>query len=82
MRDIEGDVAGNECFERCLAAQKLTGQCEQKRRMLSREHQQGVDEGIGFDESSVEIDTERPECCYRRFRRRDDLGQPLTSTQS
>ena len=82
MRDIKRDMRGDECLERGLAAQKAPRQGEQKRRVRAHKHQKGVDERIGLDERSVEIDTEGPQRGNGGFRTGDDLRQPLTSASS
>ena len=80
MRHVEGDLRGDERLERRLAAKEASRQArDRRRRMGARQHQQRVDESIGLDESSVEIDAQGPEHCCGSFRRRDDLGQPFTS---
>ena len=79
MRDVERDMRGDESLEGGLAVQQASGQSEQRSRMGARQHKQRVDESVGLDQSSVEIDTKGPERCCGSFRQRDNLGQTFTS---
>jgi hypothetical protein len=81
VRDIERDVAGDEGLESGLAAQKLERKRKQECGVRARKDEKGVNERIGFNESSVEVDAERPENFKGRFRRREDLRQLFTSTR-
>ena len=47
--------------------------------MRARQHEQRVNESVGLDQGSIEIDTEGPERCCGSFRQRDNLGQTFTS---
>ncbi len=49
--------------------------------MSARQNQQGVDQGIRFDQSSIQIDAKRLELCSSEFRLRQDLRQPLPRVQ-
>ena len=82
MRDVERDVRGDERLEGGFAVKKPPGQGEKQRRTGARQHQQRVDERVGFRQSAVEIDAERRKGHSRSFRQRDDLGQSFTSARA
>jgi hypothetical protein len=75
MRHIERDLGGDVGLESRFAAQDSGGQRQQTCRVRPRQNQKRVDESIGFDEGTVEIDAQRPQNLEGCFRRRQDLGQ-------
>ena len=56
MRDVEGHGTGDVCLECGTAMEQAARQGKKAGRMRAHQDQQGVDEGVGFDEGSVEVD--------------------------
>ncbi len=56
--DVEGDGGGGVAFEGGFALKKPGGDGEDGCGVLADEDEDGVDEGVGFDEGSVEVDAE------------------------
>ncbi len=59
MRDIEFDVAGDESLEGGFAVHEAAREAEEQAGPGSGQDEERVDEGIGFDEGSVQVDAER-----------------------
>jgi len=76
MRYIESDIFGNKRFEGCLAANDHAGQAQQEQGMGARQDEQRVDQSVGFNQSSIQVDAEGHQVCRTGFRLRLDLGQP------
>ena len=57
--DVEGDGRGDVLFEGGLALGEPAGDLEQGARVLADEGEHRIDEGVGLDEGSVEVDAER-----------------------
>jgi hypothetical protein len=56
--DVEGDGLGEMALELGFALGDPAGDVEERGGVVAGEGEDGVDEGIGFDEGAVEIDTE------------------------
>lgn len=59
--DVEFDVRGDECFESCFAAQQSAEQWKEEQGPGTSEDQERVNQGVGFDQGSIQIDAERLE---------------------
>jgi hypothetical protein len=60
MCDVERDRLGNKFFEGGFAADERSRQAEEATRMGTGQHEERIDEGVGFDQRAVEIDVEGP----------------------
>jgi hypothetical protein len=72
---------GYKCLEGRFAVKKPAGKLEDQCRARSQQYQQRINEGIGLDQSAVEIDTQRPEVSRCGFQIGDRLVQPFTSSR-
>lgn len=59
--DVEFDVRGDECLESCFAAQQSAEQWKEEQRAGTSENQERVNQGVGFDQGSIQIDAKRLE---------------------
>jgi hypothetical protein len=82
VRDVKVDVACDKGFEGGFAVHEAPGKAEEQQRPGPSQNEEGVDEGIGFDEGSIEVDAERLRLRGFEIRLNLNLGQRFTSIQA
>jgi len=68
MSDVEGDGGGQVALQGSFTLKEPAGEFEQGGGVVTGEGESGIDEGIGFDQGSVQIDTEGVEADGRVLR--------------
>jgi hypothetical protein len=68
MGDVKGDGSGQVALQGCFTLEEPAGEFEQFRRVVAGQCERRIDEGIGFDQGSVQIDTEGVEADGRVIR--------------